>query len=80
MPLGHAVRPGLVGYRTPAFETQLSVWPVTVLAVDAGLAPAVTSYAAAPPPAVIAIAARRAMGRDRAGPARCRPAPWAPRP
>lgn len=40
MPLGHAVRPGLVGYRTPAFETQPSVRPATVLADDAWLVPA----------------------------------------
>jgi hypothetical protein len=75
MPLGHVVSPGLVAYRTPAFERQLSVWPTAVAADDAGLAPAVASYAAAPPPAVITIAARTATGRDRARPARCRPAP-----
>jgi hypothetical protein len=43
MPLGHVVRPGLVAYRTPAFEMQLSVWPTAVVADDAGLAPAVAS-------------------------------------
>jgi hypothetical protein len=39
MPLGHFVRPGLVAYRTPAFETQLSVRPARVLGA-AGLVPA----------------------------------------
>jgi hypothetical protein len=40
MALGHFVRPGLAAYRTPAFETQLSVRPATLPAADAGLVPA----------------------------------------
>ena len=39
MPLGHFVKPGLVAYRTPAFETQLSGRPATLLGA-AGLVPA----------------------------------------